>query len=233
MATIYSGAGGSVKMTPGNLPRSVAKIVNAVVKGAQKGGKKSLNDIRKMIQDGVKNNTLGLNPLKDATIAARKAGKDAGITPGRPRKFGDAPLNYTGQTLKGIQVFINSDSMSLGFDEAATISYTNSNMKNVAAYHEYGFTIRGTYTKKMLAYLHVLFRKQFGEKEHARKRFVQGRSDLSTRGRAHVGVSYSRKVEPRPAWARATEKAFPIVELNFRTAILKAIEQTGLVIEET
>lgn len=231
MTTTYRGPGGSVEVNPVNLPRAVQRVVDAVIKGAKKGGKQSLIDIREMIQNGIRDNSLGLNPLKDSTIAARRAGKDGGAWPERPRKMNARPLDYTGQTVKGIKVNINNDVMSLGFDESATISYSKVNMERAAYYQEYGFTIRGKYTKKMLAYLHVLFRKQFGEREHGRKRWAQN-NKLSTRG-ARVGMAYTRKVDPRPAWRKATIKAFPIVEINFRTAILNELKKTGLVIEET
>ena len=225
MATIYSGPGGSVTMTPVNLPQAMRRLVQATIRGAVKGGKQSLKDIKVILQDGIKNNSLGLDPLADSTKIAR-----ANPPPGRPRKLGSIPLLYSAETVRGIKVLINGNSMALDFDPGATISYNRSNMSKVAYYHEYGFTIRGTYTKKQLAYLHILFRKQFGKKIEKERNFVRARG-WAGKGRegTHIGVSYSRDVAARPAWERATQKALPIIEINFTTAIVKEIQKTGLV----
>ncbi len=223
MATIFKGPGGSVEMNPTNLPREIKRIVSAVVMGTKKASKQSLRDIKQSIQSGIRDNSLQLNPLKDSTLVARKFGKDTGATPSKPKKYGDKPLLYTGQTVKGIRVEINGDSYSLGFDDSATITYSNSNMGYVAYKQEYGFTITGTYTKKMLAYLHVMFSKQ---KVRRKKLGLTGSYG------ARVGMSFTRRVDPRPAWGNATERVFPTIEMNYKTAIIDALQKRGLLVTE-
>ncbi len=215
MARVYSGEGGTVDINPPDLARLINDIVKSVTIASKIAAKKSLLDIREIVQGGIRDNTLGLNPLKQSTLTARAMGKTAGNFPARNKYAGIAPLNASGQTLRGIK--INSDMLSLGFDEDATITYTNGNMQKVAEKQESGFTIRGTYSKKMLAYLHILFKKQFGERAK------------NNSGAARLGVAYTRAVEPRPAWERATQRAVPRIENNFATAIIDELAKKGLV----
>lgn len=221
MANDYSGPGGSVKIHPPNLNRLINKIVKAVVTGSQKAGKQSLKDIKVIIQDGIKNNSLGLLPLKESTILSRK-NPSLGQAPltGRPRSFRKQPLMYSGETIKGIRVKVNGNSMSLGFDEGATISYNKQSMEYVASLQEHGFNIKGSYTKKQLAYLHILFR-------NGKNKSKAVLSSNAT-AKAKIGEPYVINVEPRPAWYNATAKAIPIVKINFDVALSEAIRKLGL-----
>lgn len=215
MANNYAGPGGSVNITPG-LNRMINKLVKAVVKGAQKAGKQSLYDMRDTLRDGIKNNSMGLAPLRPGTLLARK-----NPTPTKPRSTRDQPLYYSGETLKGIKVKINNTSMVLGFDEGATIYYNKQSMAYVASLQESGFPIQGTYTKKQLAYLHMLFRKD--------SRTAKAKSaDTTPIKDAKVGLDYDRTVPARPAWKIAEAKTLPKVETNFVTCISEAIQKLGL-----
>lgn len=215
MANTYSGPGGNVNVNPPNLNRLLNRLVKAVVNASEKAGKQSLKDIKVVIQDGIKNNTLGLMPLKDSTILARKD-----PSAGRPRSYRKQPLMYSGETLKGIRVQVGGNSMSLGFDPGATISYNKQSMEYVASLQEHGFDIKGNYTKKQLAYLHILFR-------DGKRKSKDTRGDTSNKAKS--GDGYTIKVEPRPAWYNATVKAIPIVEINFNVALYEAIKKIGLI----
>lgn len=215
MANDYSGPGGSVKIKPPQLERLLNKLVKEVVSASQRAGKQSLKDLKVVIQDGIKNNSLGLLPLKDSTLLSRK-----NPGPTRPRSTRKQPLLYSGETMKGIRVKVNGDSMSLGFDEGATIYYNKQSMEYVASLQEHGFDILGKYTKKQLAYLHIIFRKGKNKSKDVINK------DPSTKIKA--GDPYTIKVEPRPAWYNATAKSLPIVLINFNVELAKAIQKLGL-----
>lgn len=211
-------SGGSVKINPPNLNKLVNRIVRTVVKASQKAAKQSLYDIRDNIRQGVKGNSLGLAELKPLTLLARKNPPDGSSKPRTTRK---QPLNYSGETLKGIRVKVNGMSFALGFDDGATISYNQKSMAYVAALQEGGFDIHGTYTAKQLAYLHILFRQDDRSKKAKSK-------DTAPAKGIKVDVSYTRHVVARPAWKIAEAKSIPQVTDNFQTMIEDAIKKLGL-----
>jgi hypothetical protein len=216
VARVYTGSGGYVDVQPVSLAKLLNQIIPATVKGANKAAKQSLFDLRDAVRTGIKGNTLGLDPLKPSTLAARAMGKPAGNFPARNKISSTNPLLASGQTLRGIRV--DAAALDLGFDSSATISYTRGNMGKVAEKHEAGFTIRGVYTKKMLAYLAILFKKQFGK-----------RARILGQGHAKVGVAFTRSVAPRPAWERATQKTIKKISNNFAMAIGMEFKNRGLI----
>ncbi len=216
MARVYTGSGGYVDVQPGSLAKLLNQIIPATMKGANVAAKQSLYDLRDAVRTGIKQNNLGLDPLKPSTLAARKMGKPNGTFPARNKFSSTNPLLASGQTLRGIRV--DAAALDLGFDSSATITYTRANMEKVAEKHEAGFTIRGVYTKKMLAYLAILYKNQFGKKARV---FGQGH--------ARVGVSYTRSVAPRPAWERATNKTIKKIGDNFVQAIGAEFKKRGII----
>lgn len=218
MANDYKGPGGSVKTTPPGLNRMIRRVVSAVVRGSKKAGKQSLYDIRDTIQQGIKGNALGLQQLKPLTLLARKNPPKGS---NKPRSTRTQPLQYSGETMRGIRVKISGSSFTLGFDEDATISYNQKSMAYVAALQEGGFDIHGTYTAKQLAYLHILFRRDNRSQKAKSK-------DTKATENAKVDVSFSRHVPARPAWQIAEKKTLPKVADNFVTSITEAIQKLGL-----
>lgn len=216
MARVYTGSGGYVNVTPANLADLLNQIIPAVSVGAQLAAKQSLVDMRENIQGGIRDMSMGLKPLSPATLITRGEGKTSGNFPSRPSRNGIAPLLASGQTVKGIK--INGSALSLEIDPSDSITYTRGNMSKVAEKHEDGFTIKGVYTKKMLAYLHILFKKQFGQKAR-----------ILGQGHTRVGVAYSRTVDPRPAWEIGTKRSIPQITQNFTYFISDELKKKGLI----
>lgn len=220
MAIIWRNAGGSIESTPVNLNKALKQLERAIKAGAKKGAELSLYAVREQIQRGLQSNSLGLNPISASTRATRLAGKSDGIWPPRNRLTGTNPLWATGTTARKIQIKMHNDVFIMGFDEGVNFTYNKYSVGLAAKKQEEGYTIRGTYTRRMLAYLHILFK----------KRGPVGRL-VSSRGGIRVGAEYSRRVDPRPAWSIVWARMQPTVLNTVAYHIVKQIKQTGLVVE--
>lgn len=218
MSTTWKNAGGSISSNPPDLVRAIRQLERAIKRGAKKGAELSLYAIREQLQRGLHSNSLGLNPIKDSTRATRLAGKKDGIWPSRSRLTGTNPLWATGTTARTITIKMHNDAFIMGFEDGLTYSYNKASIGKTAEDQEKGYTIKGTYTRRMLAYLHIIFKKR-------------GAYSRIPRGSIRVGASFTRRVDPRPAWATIQERMAPTVLNTISYHIVKQIKQTGLEVE--
>lgn len=219
MATIWNNAGGSINSNPPDIAKAIRQLERAIKAGARKGAELSLYAVREQLRRGLQTNSLGLNPIKDSTRLTRLAGKTGGNYPARPRMTGTRPLWASGDTAKAIKININNDVFIMGFDDGLKYTYSSGNVGKIADDQEKGFPIRGVYTKKMLAYLHILFK----------RKSKKDRNDLG--GKVKIGMAYSRKVDPRPAWEKVSQKMQPMVLNTIEYHIIDQIKKTGLQVD--
>jgi hypothetical protein len=219
MATIWSNAGGSITSNPPDIAKAIRQIERAVKVGARKGAELSLYAIREQVQRGLQSNSLGLNPIKDSTRQTRLAGKTGGRFPARPRVTGTRPLWATGGTARAIKININNDVFIMGFDDGLKYTYNSREIGKTAKQQEDGYTIHGVYTKRMLAYMHILFK----------RKSKKDRNDLG--GKVKVGMAYTRKVDARPAWEKVMQKMQPMVINTIAFHVVDQIKKTGLQVE--
>lgn len=224
---VISNVGITIKFSPNNFLKGLKKGSSIVRKINEATVKDLSNQIRVRVREGVETDSLRLRDLSQDTIVTRRKGKLPGTTPARPRKHGEKPLFYTGQTVKNITVRFKTPVLAeVGGNPNARSSYsTGKSFAETSAFQERGFTRRFTFTKRMLAYLHILFRNNSGRGQRARE-------DASRRNRkgqpARVGVTYSKKVLPRPAYARAVIAVRRNVKPTFRKYFLKYFKEAGV-----
>lgn len=217
MPTVFSGPGGRITFSTPKLIDKIRGVGTIIRAGTAKGIKEIAETYKKDISSGIRSGSLGLAPLAPATIRARLSGKTAGLTPARPIKRGTVPLNYTGVSAKAIAVKMRSEIVyEVSQPDNARIGYSRASMRDVAGYQEKGFVRRGRFTKEMLAFLHILFRKQ------------GGRTRPLAQGKARIGAAYTSNVPSRPAWKKAREKLQPRVPGIMRRNLIAAFNRAGL-----
>lgn len=220
MPVIFSGPGGYVSVSTPNLPGKIRGLKTVIRKGAISAAREIAENYQDALSKGIRSGSLGLTPLTPDTIRTRVMGKTAGATPAKPSKRGTNPLNYTGVSVGAIRVKMRSTAVvEVSQPDNAFIGYSRTRMQDAAKYNEGGFNRRGRFTKKMLAYLHILFRKQRGKRMGPLP------------GAARVGAAYHSSVAKRPAWSIVREKIAPSVPGTVRSNVSDAIKKSGIKVD--
>jgi hypothetical protein len=203
-------------------PTDLIKQVQTLGKKHQHVVKRLLVNIAKIGQQayrvGVTTNAFNLKPLAESTLRSRIRGKLAGTGgPAKPRSRGGIPLRYSGQTVRAYRIRRQSSfHIVLGFTPGETIRYSpGASVKDIAEnVHETGKSLRVRYTARMLAYMHILFRK-------TGQRGARAGEESAGRGKRprRVGVSVNRRIPARRALkhvALAIQKRMPTELRNAR-----------------
>ena len=225
MPIIHSGPGGYVSISTPRLFEKIRGINKIVRQGAIKGAMDVARLYRDTVRDGLRSGNLGLRPLSPDTIRTRLEGKPVGKTPAKPVHRRQQPLYYTGSTARTIAVRIRSEAVfEVSVSPNASIDYSGGKMAKVAGWQEKGFRRRGRFTRESLAFLHILFRRHASRGARAREDSAR----RSTSNGARVGMSYSSKVPPRPAWANASRRIRPRIASIIARRVREQFRKEGL-----
>jgi hypothetical protein len=220
-----TGPGGRLVFTPPDLVKQLEDLpINlrkrAIRKGLLQLGKRQ----KQIVSTGLRSGTFAIASLAPSTILARQIGKKAGITPARPTSKSTYPLHYTGETARGITVSIVNDALVVVGPSFEPISYSGTAAIRAATYQELGFRQRGKFTRKSLAYLHILFRKDDERGARAREDSARG----SKKNGARVGTGYTRNVPARPVWDLARRQVAGEAPAIMREHVRMALVAAGL-----
>jgi hypothetical protein len=212
---LQSRPGGIMTTDPLNLDKHVLKLGAIARSVLIKAMTNAMKDAEKIYKEGVKGGSLNLKDLSPTTLRFRKRGKEkAGLSPARPKSGSTVPLFYTGFSHDSVRVKrIGPTSVELGMDPSRTIPYSGINVRGNAQIHERGAKPKGRYSRKQLAFLHIMFRRPGSRGRRAR----EDQSRAAKRP-ARVGMGYSRKIPARPAFQRTRTRVRPMAEKHMRNA---------------
>jgi len=179
---------------------------------------RALKDIAKqaakIYYENIRKNSFGLKALSPHTITFRRKGKLAGDTPARSRVNRVTPLYYGGQSMKAVTTHrTGKAAFTVKIQEGVIIRYSGRSAAKNAELHENGGTITGKrYTRKQLAYLHIVYRNS-GARGKSRDDNTR-----KARTRARVGLGYKRQIPARPAIAKTRAMLKPFTKERIKAA---------------
>jgi hypothetical protein len=227
MAVVFTGPGGRVTISPPGLIRKIATLPDTIRKVVVRKALLELGTRQKnLVATGLRSGSFALAKLAPTTILARQVGKKTGLTPARPKSRSINPLYYTGTTIAGVSVKIVGESLVVVGPSFDQIPYSGTPAILAATYQELGFRTRGKYSRKMLAYLHILFRKD----DERGSRAKEDSARKSKKGGARVGTGFSRNVPARPVWELSRQRVGKEAPAVFREHIKTALVASGLTV---
>lgn len=184
-----------VVMDPKDLDAQFHKL-GAIARSVTVAALKAIAEFAmKTYRDGIRQNSFGLEALSPTTLFARRVGKEPGKTPGRAPTGRKTPLYYSGTSMRNVRVARTGPlQFEVGIEPSITIAYTGRNARTNADFHERGGRARGKYTRRQLAFLHIVFSNRSSRGKRAREDAARRR-----RTTARVGLNYTRRIPSRPA----------------------------------
>lgn len=226
MGVVFAGPGGRVVMTPTNIPGRIKALPQRVRFGMRNAMGILAQRQKELIQTGIRSGTFAIPKPEPLTIRTRQAGKPSGLSPRKPKSGSDKALLYSGETTESIQITLVGETLVVvKLPTSQLISYSRGRMLAVANFQELGFTRRGRFSKEMLAYLHILFRKKEGRGRRSRE---EGARRSRGSGVVRAGVSYADNVPARPVWDLSRRQVLKEAPPIFNRELDRVVRNSGL-----